>query len=91
MPSRRQVKDRLMMEYGKLCWCCGKRFDKKGLTLHHIHQFCETHDTTYEDSMILCYQCHFEYINHIAYGSREYWNEMYEILYRVGREKFYRE
>ena len=91
MSSRKQVKDRLLMEYGKYCWYCGKKFKREGLTIHHIHQFCETHTTTYEDSMILCYQCHFEYINNIPYGSKEYWNEMYEILHRMGREEFFKE
>lgn len=89
--SRKGVKERLFSEYGKYCWCCGKKFKKNQLTLHHIHQFSETHTTTYEDSMILCYNCHFGHINFIPYGSREYWNEMYEILYRMGREKYFKE
>lgn len=89
--SRKQVKNQLLVEYGKYCWCCGEKFKKNKLTLHHIHQYSETHTTTYEDSMILCCKCHFDYINRIPYGSKEYWNEMHKILRRMEREKYFKE
>ena len=78
--NRKQVKQRLFDDYGFVCWLCDKEKPREKLTLHHIHQFCYTHSTTYEDSMILCESCHFGIVNKIKYNSKEYWQLMNSIL-----------
>ena len=85
--NRRHVKQRLFDDYGYVCWLCDKEKPREKLTLHHIHQFCYTHSTTYEDSMILCEGCHFGIVNKIKYNSKEYWELMNEILEKKGRLK----
>lgn len=84
--NRKLIKQQLFENYGYVCWLCGKQKEKEKLTLHHIHQFCYTHSTTYEDSMILCCDCHFGVVNKIPYDSEEYWKLMNEILERVGHK-----
>ena len=85
--NRHLVKQQLFYEYGCVCWLCNEEKPKEKLTLHHIHQFCYTHLTTYEDSMILCWDCHFGIVNKIKYDSDEYWNLMNEILKKKGLPK----
>jgi 5-methylcytosine-specific restriction endonuclease McrA len=85
--NRRHVKQKLFDDYGYVCWLCGKEKPREKLTLHHIHQFCYTHTTTYDDSMILCESCHFGIVNRIKYNSKEYWKLMNEILEKKGRPK----
>ena len=70
------VKYRLLSDFGDLCWMCHRRFSRAQLTLHHVHQFQATRKTTYEDSMILCQDCHFNKINKLKYNSKEYWEAM---------------
>ena len=83
--NRRQIKQRLFDDYGYVCWLCDKEKPRETLTIHHIHQFCYTHTTTYDDSMILCESCHFGIVNRIKYNSKEYWKLMNEILKKKGR------
>lgn len=85
--DRHQIKQRLFDDYGYVCWLCGKEKTRENLTLHHIHQFCYTHTTTYEDSMILCCDCHFGVVNKIEYDSEEYWKMMNEVLEKKGKLK----
>jgi 5-methylcytosine-specific restriction endonuclease McrA len=84
--NRKLVKQELFDKYGCFCWLCGKEKDKNKLTLHHIHQICYTHSTTFKDSMILCCDCHFGVVNKITYDSKEYWDLMNEILNRMGHK-----
>ena len=83
--NRSRVKQRIFDDYGYVCWLCDKELPREKLTLHHIHQFCYTHTTTYDDSMILCESCHFGIVNRIKYNSKEYWKLMNEILKKKGR------
>ena len=78
--NRHQIKQQLFDDYGYVCWLCDVEKPREKLTLHHIHQFCYTHSTTYEDSMILCCDCHFGIVNRIKYDSKEYWELMDAIL-----------
>lgn len=87
--NRHQIKQRLFDDYGYVCWLCDKEKTREKLTLHHIHQFCYTHTTTYDDSMILCCDCHFGIVNKIKYNSKEYWQLMNEILEKKGRSKMH--
>lgn len=73
--GRKFVKQQLLMTYGRYCWLCMKRFDTKRLTLHHVIPFHISKTTTFKDSMILCEHCHFEVVNKVKYGSKEY-NEL---------------
>ena len=82
--NRSRVKQRIFDDYGYVCWLCDKELPREKLTLHHIHQFCYTHSTTYEDSMILCCDCHFGIVNKIKYDSKEYWALMDKILAKKG-------
>ena len=81
--NRRLVKQQLFEKYGYRCWLCNEEKHKDKLTLHHIHQICFTHNTTFEDFMILCCDCHFGVVNKIKYDSEEYWDLMNEIIKKV--------
>lgn len=83
--NRHQIKQQLFDDYGYVCWLCEKELSREKLTLHHIHQFCYTHTTTYDDSMILCEKCHFGIVNRIKYDSKDYWKLMNDILKKKGR------
>lgn len=73
------VKQQLLIDYGNMCWFCHRRYSRNQLTLHHVHQFKDTHKTTYNDSMILCQDCHFNVVNKVRYNSSEYWDMMKKI------------
>jgi len=68
----RAIKEELYAKYGHRCWFCGKEFNERELTLHHLVKFCICKDTTIVNSSIACIHCHFDVINHIPYGSDEY-------------------
>lgn len=73
------VKSRLLEEYGNMCWLCHRRYSRNQLTLHHVHPFRSTHKTEYNDSMILCQDCHFKIVNSKTYDTKEYWDLMQSI------------
>ena len=73
------VKYQLLSDYGNMCWLCHRRFTRDHLTIHHVHAFKDTKKTTYEDSCILCWDCHFGVVNSVQYNSEEYWKLMKKI------------
>ena len=70
--GRKYVKQYLLATYGKYCWLCMRKFDSKKLTIHHIVPFHISGTTNIKDSMILCEHCHFEVVNKVKYGTKEY-------------------
>lgn len=70
------VKERLYEKYGLRCEVCGKEFKRSELTGHHIIMKSRGGKATEDNILIACYHCHFGIINHIKYGSDEYWQLM---------------
>ena len=70
--NKSAVKNKLFEIFGKRCWLCCVKFNVEKLTLHHIIPFKEVLCTTFENSMILCKNCHFNIVNKIPYPSEEY-------------------
>lgn len=69
-----QVK-KLMIERNKaICMLCGKNVGKR-ITFHHIRPKSHGGDDSYENGSLLCEQCHFEVVNKVRYGTRQY-NEL---------------
>ena len=73
------VKSSLMADFGNMCWLCHRRYPRSQLTLHHVHAFRHTHKTDYNDSCILCKDCHFKIVNSKEYDTKEYWDLMQRI------------
>lgn len=74
------IKDKLYAKYGKRCEVCGKKFKAKDLTGHHIVMKSRGGEISEENILIACEHCHFEVINKMKYGSKEYWDLMNKAL-----------
>lgn len=70
--GKKYVKQYLLKTYGRYCWLCMEKFDTKELTIHHVIPFHISRTTTVKDSMILCEHCHFDVVNKVKYGTKEY-------------------
>jgi len=53
----RQVEDRLYLETENRCGICGQR-DSLALTIHHIDHNGAEPNNSYENLIVLCYNCH---------------------------------
>lgn len=81
MPKEMKIiKERLYSKYGQKCEVCGKEFGKADLTGHHIIEKCRGGKISEDNILITCYHCHFAVINHMQWGSDEYWDLMYHSL-----------
>ena len=67
----RAIKEQLYAKHGHFCWLCGRHFNERQLTLHHIIPFRICKDTTIVNSFIACHNCHFGIINQAVYGSQD--------------------
>ena len=76
----RNVKEYLFNKYGLYCEVCGKRFDKNGLTGHHIVMKCKGGKISKKNILLACYHCHFGVINNMEYNTEEYWTLMLQSL-----------
>lgn len=74
------MKEYLYSKYGQRCEVCGKEFSKAELTGHHIIMRSKGGQITENNILIACYNCHFGTINHMKYGSKEYWRLMHKSL-----------
>lgn len=55
--TNRQVKQSLLIKYGRKCMMCGKKTKKGERTLHHIIPKSEGGETTEDNGAILCANC----------------------------------
>lgn len=78
--SKERIKSELLREYKCHCFLCGQKFHKQLLTLHHIKKFEEVHETTKENSSILCHYCHFEIVNKVEESNKEAYNGLMTIV-----------
>ena len=78
--TMREVKERLYAKYGQRCEVCGKKFEKKKLTGHHIIMKSCKGPITETNILIACQDCHFKVINKITYNSKQYWDLMNKCL-----------
>lgn len=72
----RAVKDYLIVEYGCRCEVCGREFERRELTGHHIIMKSKGGPITVDNILLACCNCHFGRINHMKYDSKEYWELM---------------
>jgi len=57
---RKQVEDRLYLEAENGCAICGSK-DSRSLTIHHIGHDLEEPDDSYDNLIVMCYNCHTPY------------------------------
>ena len=57
-PNKKKVKEQLFYIYGYKCMLCKRTFNRTDLTLHHLKKWEHTHNTTLEESSLICETCH---------------------------------
>ena len=77
--TRKELKILHFQNYGKVCWLCREKKDRRDLTLHHIEPIVFGGEDTEENTCIACTHCHFEVINKVKVRSKEYRQLMKQI------------
>ena len=70
--NAKPVKNWLFETFGTYCMCCGKKFKRCELFLHHLKKWEHTHKTTKEHSGLVCDCCHKRIHNFERTNEREY-------------------
>jgi hypothetical protein len=76
--SMKETKRLLIERNGTVCMLCGKDVGRR-ITWHHIKPRCVGGDNSYQNGSLLCERCHFQRVNKLKYGTREYRELMEEI------------
>lgn len=80
IPNWEATKEKLIQDYGFVCFNCFKKYPRMDLVVHSIYK----HKVTYKTCMLMCKRCK-EQIEGIPYGSEMYWHKINEIATKLSK------